>query len=717
MKFFNFAGKGNSLVIVVLLVLLAMGGAANGQPAAGNPMIPSVGDHGVLRLVFTGNDRVADSTLEAAAAEELEDFFDSDFPEAKADDAAFVMETMYRRQGYYFARVGYGLTQTPDATVLIFSINEGPRVFVRNITVTGNSSYSTSALLSFFQEKKGTLLGIGNLPFVEGDIQDVVSDIRTLYRSEGFLQAKIDPPDYLFSEDRSKVDIRLVISEGTKTIVGDVVYEGEILPEARSELDKLAVNLKGKSYLGRRKLMLRSGVLETYANLGYPEAGVEITEKREDPSRFDLHCNVTSGPRITVADIRVEGNNRAAGEFILKRISLQPGDLFSGKKKRESFQRLFQTGLFSRVTISLGNGPEPDKRELVVHVEESLSRELFFNAGWGSYEMLRASVGFLDRNIFGYGRSFRFETGGSVKSVNVDAVVRDPRIFGTDITADLPVFFHRREEPSFTNEELGASVLFSKNLSKDLSVSLRYLYSSTQTTDIVAEDVAEQESNYTIAGLKLQATLDNRNDIFFPTGGHRIFGSAEVAEPSLGSGLSFYRFNFGMRKFLPVDEKHTVALRYDTGVILPGRNQITIPIGERYFNGGENTVRSFLQSELGPKDASGDPLGGMAFNIFSIELRRLVTDSLAATLFVDYGNISPNLSPEEEDGVPFVDRQAVIDRTFSDYFRDFRPAVGMGFQYLLPVGPARLDFAWNPDQDKEGGEDSYTVHFSIGMAF
>jgi outer membrane translocation and assembly module TamA len=107
----------------------------------------------------------------------------------------------------------------------------------------------------------------------------------------------------------------------------------------------------------------------------------------------------------------------------------------------------------------------------------------------------------------------------------------------------------------------------------------------------------------------------------------------------------------------------------------------------------------------------------MAYNVLNVELRRLLTDRLAASLFLDYGNVSPNLSPEEDSDGPFSDRQDVIDRTLRDYFSDFRPGLGAGLQYLLPVGPARLDFAWNPDQDRDREEDSFTVHFSIGMAF
>jgi outer membrane translocation and assembly module TamA len=55
--------------------------------------------------------------------------------------------------------------------------------------------------------------------------------------------------------------------------------------------------------------------------------------------------------------------------------------------------------------------------------------------------------------------------------------------------------------------------------------------------------------------------------------------------------------------------------------------------------------------------------------------------------------------------------------TFSEYFENFRPGVGFGLQYQLPVGPARVDFAFNPDQDSDRDEDFFVFHFSVGMAF
>jgi outer membrane translocation and assembly module TamA len=110
-------------------------------------------------------------------------------------------------------------------------------------------------------------------------------------------------------------------------------------------------------------------------------------------------------------------------------------------------------------------------------------------------------------------------------------------------------------------------------------------------------------------------------------------------------------------------------------------------------------------------------LGGDAFNVFAIELRRMLTERLAGSVFFDYGNISPNRSREELAEPPFSDRSQVIDATLAGYFKDLRPGIGCGLLYLLPIGPARLDFAWNPDRDKERGEAGYVIHFSLGAAF
>jgi outer membrane protein assembly factor BamA len=240
-----------------------------------------------------------------------------------------------------------------------------------------------------------------------------------------------------------------------------------------------------------------------------------------------------------------------------------------------------------------------------------------------------------------------------------------------------------------------------------------------RNTDISDVDETEEKSseNYDLASVKLQATYDTRNDFFFPTSGQRIYASAEHADTFLGSGINLSRLTGGARFFYEMTRSTVIGARYTTGLLVPGRDEITLPLAERFFNGGENTVRSFKESELGPQNLKGDPIGGYGFNTINVELRQRLIGNLIGTVFVDYGNISPNRSREEQGNLPYDSRSDVISDTFDDFFEDFRPGVGFGFQYLLPVGPARVDFAFNPDRDSESNENFFVFHFSVGTAF
>jgi len=671
-------------------------------------------------LVFHGLEALSESSLRQAASDELAALAETDFPEAAADDAAFMMELAYKREGYAFAAVSYGFIEEKGRDVILeFTVTEGPRVVVEAVLFAGNSAFAEEDLLAFFAEDAGGIFAPDRHLFVESKIDDSLGAVRDLYLGEGYPQVIVGEPVYVYSPDRTRVTIHCSIQEGIRRMIENVDFQGDVPDAAAPLLLDIPEELVDKPYVARRRLFLKSRIQEIYGNLGYPGAEVAVREKPGmNYSRVHLECAIASGPRVRISSVEVVGSERTGEEFIRDRLVIAPGDLYSAEKKQESFKRLYQTGLFSRVSLDLLDGPSENERILQVFLEESKAREVFFQGGWGSYELLRGSAGYQDNNLWGTGRIFRLEGGGSVKSSSLQANITDPWLLGSDITADLPLFFRRREEPSFTKEETGASLLFSRRFFTAFDVTLGYLYRESKITEISATSIAEiPESDYTTASAKLQATTDSRNDIFFPTSGHKAFAAVEIADPTLGSGISFYRANLGVRRFLPLSEKNTLGLRYDTGVILPGRDQLSIPIGERFFNGGENTVRSFRESQLGPRDILGEPLGGDAFNVIAIELRRRLTERLAASFFFDYGNLSPNRTRSEEGLPPLSDRSEVIDATLTDYFKGFRPGLGCGLLYLLPIGPARLDFSWNPDRDRERGEEGYVLHFSLGTAF
>jgi len=119
------------------------------------------------------------------------------------------------------------------------------------------------------------------------------------------------------------------------------------------------------------------------------------------------------------------------------------------------------------------------------------------------------------------------------------------------------------------------------------------------------------------------------------------------------------------------------------------------PIFERFYAGGENSVRGYGRRRLGPLSDSDDPLGGLSLLEGAIELRRPIWNDLGGALFVDFGQLAPR---------PFDVRIANLN--FS---------AGFGLSYKTPVGPVRLDVGF-PFQ-KPAKDRPWQIHFSIGAFF
>jgi hypothetical protein len=128
-----------------------------------------------------------------------------------------------------------------------------------------------------------------------------------------------------------------------------------------------------------------------------------------------------------------------------------------------------------------------------------------------------------------------------------------------------------------------------------------------------------------------------------------------------------------------------------------------LPASERFFAGGDTTVRGFALDQLGTEatiDQAGFPLGGNALAIFNLELRMPVVGGLGLVGFFDVGN--------------------VFARTTSLDLREMRSALGVGVRYASPVGPLRVDLGFKTDRREIAGgrrENLTALHISLGQAF
>ncbi|MBA3013965.1 MAG: outer membrane protein assembly factor BamA [Proteobacteria bacterium] len=669
-------------------------------------------------IVVSGNQTLETESLLAAAREELNTFVHQGYAASAIDDAAFVIETQYRHEGYATAIVDYEIKE--QSRQVVFRVQEGPRTVLKDIVFVGNQGLGRERLLALDPVVDAEIKGQRTFPYVAATMSSLADSIKSLYLAEGYLQVKIKALEPGPMEGRpDDMVASIAVEEGPRFTLKDVTVHGDVPGDLGDAVSEIVKAMEGHVYQRRQRLVLRTKLRDAYANAGYADVAVSVQETiAESQGLIHLEAMVESGLKVIVDEIRVDGNERTNSDFILSRLNFEPGAQYRQDDKREGFGSLYGTGLFSNVELRLVDGAVPGHKTVEIEVEERKARELYLEPGWGSYELLRLKAGYKDRNIFGTGRIFRVDSLFSTKGRSLEFGVSDPWFLGTDITLGLPFHYRFRTEPAFTMESSGVDVYLQKIIHKNVTVNVGYLYSKEVVSDILPDvDLEGLPTNYNTAALSFQLTRDTRDDLFFPSQGYRGNVSLALARPEFGGTIAYNRLVTGVRYFYPLSKESILGVRFRTGMILPTADQQSIPVAERFFNGGESSVRSFQASKLGPVDDSGDPLGGTAYSVYTVEWRKKLTDDLGWSIFWDMGNVSPNRTRVDGSSPLASDADNLISATWNDYFTDFRSGVGTGLQYMLPVGPARLDWAFNPSPDEERNEEDYVIHFSIGMAF
>ena len=640
-------------------------------------------------LVFVGNASVGSGRLRGVIAEDVGSLSERGYRRSAIDDAAFAVEQFYASQGWPFCRVDYELEQPapsegPRARLVI---EEGPRTLLESVTLRGNRSFTEDELLEFVRMPSQD----GRRFFHRRGFDDGARAIATWYFSQGFLGVEVSEPEVRFNESSTRAAVEITIDEGRRSMLRAIVLEGA--PEGTEPgFD----DWTGEVFTPPLIASVRRRVRESLGHHGYPDASVQVREERAEDAGVTLRVTVEPGPRVIIGAVRVVGNEKTRTRRIERSLALGPGQRYDVERLRESFSELYETGLFNSVRLSLdGDG---EQRTLVVEVDEVPSTELYVEPGYGSYERGRLGVGWRERNLFGTGRILDVEGRLSQFARRAEIDLTDPHLFESEVSANLSVFYDWRQEPSFTDEEVGTGITLTRRLAENLQGSLGYQFRRTDVIDVevVGPEVTQALADVDVSSVLAGLVHDTRDRLFAPRRGTLTRPTLELASAGLGSEVDFVRVNLRHSRFHALGEGTVLGLSFKGGMIVPIGGTDTIPLQERYFNGGENTVRSFREDELGPLDVGGEPTGGEAYTVLTAEVRQHLAGALEGAVFFDSGNLQ-------------TDYAKVLS------FDDMRHAVGAGLRYMLPIGPLRVDVGFNPN--RRPGEDRFVVHFSVGMAF
>jgi len=297
----------------------------------------------------------------------------------------------------------------------------------------------------------------------------------------------------------------------------------------------------------------------------------------------------------------------------------------------------------------------------------------------------------------------------------------DPFLFDTDIDLKNRLGALTFDFDGYSKFETGDRFELTKKLTKQYEIGVVFAARYVEVTSADIHSKFLGPTSYFIDTIGFTQTFDLRESPLVAPRGFVFNNTFDVATLGIGSEIDLmritaragYYFSFGPKALTPgvVEDKRGPALKrwfQQSGLAFGARAGIvhsldntgpdeptTLPIDERFFNGGGTTVRSFGERTLGPLDRHGHPLGGEFYTIFNVEYTFPIYGELQGALFADAGNLLPT---SEEPGLD-----------------EMRYALGGGLRYNLPIGPIRLDYGWNPDRHRD--EDFGAFHFSFGFAF
>jgi outer membrane protein insertion porin family len=604
------------------------------------------------------------------------------------------MKDFYEDEGYFEVQITPDIEKFADGDVkVLFNISEGRQMKIDRIIIHGNKGLTDKQIKAAMatQERQYYILrGTVQRQRLEDDVERILG----LYNDHGFIHARVESHDVTVDREKARVVINIVVVEGAQHLVGAVTLTGvTLLPE--SEVRR-QVKLKEGDVFSRGKLRESAKAIEElYSNLG--RASVEVNP-RIDPqpnNRIAITVEIVEGPTVYVERINIAGNVRSQDKILRREFQMAEGDIFTLRKLQRSRQRLVNLGYFEKVEVTTAPGSDKTKILVNVDVTERPTGVFSIGGGYSSQDSLLGTIDLSQNNFLGRGwqASIRLRLGANTQQGVISFT--EPWLFDRPLAAGFDLFNVRRQYVEYDYEQLGGDVRLSHPFEEYWRWATMYRLSQDTISNIesTVDSLLQDQRGTTITSLvQGSVSRDSRDNIQTPSRGGTFTVVADVA--GLGGDAQFVKVVSSITHFQPIWFDHILSGRLEGGYGF-GWADKDLPLFERFYLGGSNSIRSYKSRQISPKDDQGERIGGTSEVLANVEYIVPLPFNIRAAAFFDVGNV-----------YGFTQK---FDLT------DLRMAVGAGLRWLSPFGPIRVDYGFNPDP--RPGDKSGAFNFSVGSPF
>jgi outer membrane protein insertion porin family len=649
----------------------------------------------VRDVEFVGNSRLGTTELQ----EKIELKLGSVYNPVEVQRAREKLKNAYEDEGYFEVQISPEVEKFEDGDVkVVFTITEGRRITIDKIVIRGNNGLKDNAIKDVMATRERQyfiMRGTVQRQNLEEDMERIVG----VYQDHGFVQMRVEKYDVSVDRERARVTITIDVVEGAQYRIGTIKVGGvTLVPE---EEVRRQLGLKSGEIFSRTAL--RDGVrniTDLYSTIGRASADVVPRTDQQSASTIEVAIEVTEGPEVYVERINITGNTRSEDRILRREIPFVEGDLFTLQKLQRARQRLVNLGYFDMVNVT--TQPGTDKTRIIVNVEVTERPTGIFSIG-GGFSSVDSFVGTLDisqNNFLGRGWQLSLRLRAGANSQQGIISFTEPWLFDRPLSAGFDLFNVRRDFTEYDYDSLGGTVRLSHPFAEYWRWQVSYRLTQDEIDDVRSDDplLTDEEGTRLTSAITLGLTRDSRDAVAAPTRGGFTIITLDLA--GLGGDSRFVKTVASTTYFKPIWLGHILSGRVEAGYGfgwdedgLTGRDEL--PVFERFYLGGPNSIRSVKARRVSPVDDAGTRIGGTSEVLGNVEYIVPLPFNFRMAAFFDIGNAYG----------------------FSTKFdlTDTREAAGAGVRWQSPFGPIRVDYGINLDRRK--GEDFGAIQFSVGSPF
>ncbi len=585
------------------------------------------------------------------------------------------------KKGFFKAEISYKVENTPNNNEITIhlTINEGPTGRINQILFEGFTKEEEKELLELIRVRKFSVLtswltGSGTIKEeeLEPDIQAIVHHMQ----NNGFVDAHVTMK--LEDLPKNKLGLVFVLNRGPKYSIHNITFSGSTLKN-EEELKKASLLQPGETFSIDKIRAAQEKVREVYTAEGYLHTSIDYRlDLLSTTPEYDINFNVEESQKYRVGLVMVSGNYCTSKNVVYNNIDIEPGEVFDSRKIKSTQDRLQSTGYFKNVNVYPVKSDEhqygaSEYCDVMVEVNEAQTGNASLFAGFSSTDNVFGGIDFTENNfsIAGFRNVWfkgptAFRGGGQFLQVKGTIGVKESDVniswlepYFNDSLWRLGIDLQYSTSTILTSNyrlnTIGTTINTSYPVSAYFTYGFRFRVKNSVTSvsgkeeEKSPKEYAQKENNGIVSALATTVGYDSTDSTFKPHRGFRSNFETEfgglVRRDSTANDIPFLRFGYLNSYYYPVWRKGTFKLRGDFKFTQPlsGGNGGDFPLAERFFLGGEGTVRGYAPGKIGPLYAnSNDPQGGMSSGLLSFEYLQNIIKPLDLFAFIDAGAVSLN---------------------------------------------------------------------------